>query len=68
MGFCGWSTYGPCTHDAECVRAGCDLGFVCMSVHEDVPNVVCEWEECLVPERHGYACMCVNGRCMWVGP
>lgn len=68
MGFCGWSTHGPCTYDGECRRAGCDVGFICMSMYEEPPDAICEGDECLVPERYGYACRCVNGRCMWFPP
>ncbi|MCX8172966.1 MAG: eight-cysteine-cluster domain-containing protein [Archaeoglobaceae archaeon] len=60
--FCGWSTYGECKSDAECVIDGCS-GQVCRSVLEEPVITTCEWRDCY---RNSVRCACINSACQWV--
>ncbi len=62
--FCGISTQGPCYSDSDCVIDGCSLQ-VCRSRFEESVATTCEWRECYDWKRLGYACKCIDGRCMW---
>ncbi len=33
--FCGWSTYGKCSSDEDCIKAGCSGQFVNRSLKTD---------------------------------
>ena len=63
-GFCGWSTYGRCSSDVECITGGCS-GQVCQSVHEKPVGTTCEWRDCYNSEEYGVYCGCANGMCQW---
>jgi len=63
--FCGWSTYGRCNSDEDCIRAGCS-GQVCQSKFEEPIVTICEWKECYDVKKFNIACKCFNGRCQWV--
>lgn len=65
-GFCGWSTYGKCSSDYDCVTGGCS-GQVCQSKFEEPVGTTCEWFECYDADKYGVACRCVDGKCQWVG-
>lgn len=63
--FCGWSTYGKCNSDEDCIRAGCS-GQVCQSNFEENIITTCEWLECYDARKYNVACKCVDGKCQWV--
>ena len=63
--FCGWSTYGKCNNDEDCIRSGCSKQ-VCQSKFEESIVTTCEWIDCYDANKYGVACKCVNGRCQWV--
>lgn len=63
-GFCGWSTYGKCLTDADCVRGGCS-GQVCQSRYEKPVITTCEWKKCYDPSTYGVVCACIDGKCRW---
>ncbi len=63
-GFCGFSTMGSCSEDADCMTGGCS-GQVCQSVREEPVITTCEWRDCYRAEEFGVACACLDGRCRW---
>lgn len=63
-GFCGFSTAGPCTTNADCYAGGCS-GQVCQSIEEDPIITTCEWRKCYDDEAFGVNCGCVAGNCIW---
>ncbi|MDH7594172.1 MAG: DUF333 domain-containing protein [Methanomicrobiales archaeon] len=63
-GFCGWSTFGSCVNDADCMRGGCSEQ-VCQSVNESPVVTTCEWRDCYSAGDYGLSCGCVGGRCQW---
>ena len=65
LGFCGWSTYGKCNSDEDCVRAGCSKQ-VCQSKFEKNIITTCEWLDCYDASKYEVACKCINGECQWV--
>ncbi|MET1125011.1 MAG: eight-cysteine-cluster domain-containing protein [Archaeoglobaceae archaeon] len=66
-GFCGWSTYGECSSDDDCVTDGCS-GQICRSRFEEPVVSTCEWFDCHDAAKHGVGCGCVDGRCQWTLP
>lgn len=64
-GFCGWSTYGKCNSDEDCIRAGCSQQ-VCQSKFEEPIGTTCEWLDCYDANKYGVTCECVDGKCQWV--
>ena len=60
-GFCGWSDYGSCNSDDDCIRSGCS-GQVCGSQGH---ATTCEWRDCYDPEPYGLDCECVGNQCQW---
>jgi len=62
--FCGWSTYGKCNSDEDCLRDGCSKQ-ICRSRFEEPIITTCEWKECYEASKYGVACKCVEGRCQW---
>ncbi len=64
MNFCGWSSYGRCKSDLDCVVDGCSAQ-VCRSVFEDPIVTTCEWKECYNATKFNLACKCVDGICKW---
>ncbi len=63
VGFCGWSTYGRCESDEDCVVDGCS-GQVCRSKFEEPIITTCEWLDCY--DVKGVACKCIDGKCQWI--
>ncbi len=63
LGFCGWSTYGKCESDEDCIVAGCSSQ-VCAAKNESIVTT-CEWKECYDAKKYGVSCKCINGRCQW---
>jgi len=63
--FCGWSSYGKCNSDEDCIRAGCSEQ-VCQSKFEELTATTCKWLDCYDASKYGVACKCVNGKCQWV--
>ena len=63
--FCGWSTYGRCYSDEDCVTDGCSSQ-VCRSKFEKQIITTCEWFDCYDANKYGIACKCINGKCQWV--
>jgi len=63
--FCGWSTYGKCSSDKDCITTGCSKQ-ICQSRFEKPMLTTCEWKDCYDTEKFGIACRCVEGRCQWV--
>ncbi|MCS7144554.1 MAG: DUF333 domain-containing protein [Archaeoglobaceae archaeon] len=61
--FCGWSTYGKCNSDKDCVIDGCS-GQVCRSAFEDPIVTTCEWRDCY--EKSQVRCACINNACQWI--
>lgn len=64
-GFCGWSTYGECKSDEDCVIDGCS-GQVCRSKFEEPVFTTCEWFDCYDAKKFNVACKCISGMCQWV--
>lgn len=62
--FCGSSTYGKCTSDANCLAGGCS-GQVCQSKDEEPIITTCEWEDCYDAGKFGLNCKCLNNQCQW---
>ena len=62
--FCGWSSYGKCNSDGDCIRDGCS-NQICRSRFEKPLITTCEWLDCYDAEKFGIACKCVEGRCQW---
>jgi eight-cysteine-cluster-containing protein len=63
-GFCGTSTNGTCSTDADCVSGGCS-GQVCQSASEPPVITTCEYTECYDAQRYGVGCGCHDGKCRW---
>jgi eight-cysteine-cluster-containing protein len=64
LAFCGWSTFGTCETDDDCLAGGCS-GQVCQSKNEEPVVTTCEWRECYDAEAYGVNCRCVSNRCQW---
>lgn len=62
--FCGISTNGNCTSDADCVIAGCSAQ-VCQSLSEEPIATNCEYKDCYDANASGLDCKCVGGGCKW---
>lgn len=62
--FCGWSTYGKCSTDADCVTDGCS-GQVCRSVNDKPVVTTCEFLPCYNSRAYGVSCKCVSNMCQW---
>lgn len=62
--FCGWSTYGQCLTDLDCIKGGCS-GQVCQSKQEEPIITTCEWRDCYNAKVYGLECKCVNRQCQW---
>ncbi|RLI99972.1 MAG: hypothetical protein DRP03_01910 [Candidatus Aenigmatarchaeota archaeon] len=62
--FCGWSTYGKCDSDEDCLASGCSKQ-VCQSKFEGSIITTCEWFDCYNARKFNVACKCVEGRCQW---
>ncbi len=62
--FCGWSTQGNCSTDADCVTGGCSSQ-VCQSTFEDPVMTTCEYKECYNAALYDMECKCVEGACQW---
>ena len=63
--FCGFSTYGICKTDKDCIVGGCS-GQVCRSVNEESVITTCEYRECYDASKYGLSCKCVKGKCQWI--
>jgi len=63
-GFCGWSTNGSCTSDADCTSGGCS-GQVCQSKSEEPVITTCEYKDCYNADASGVECGCLAGKCQW---
>ena len=63
-GFCGWSTYGECSSDSDCILDGCSAQ-VCQSKYEEPVATTCEWRDCYNAKMYGLKCRCIDGRCQW---
>jgi eight-cysteine-cluster-containing protein len=63
-GFCGTSTEGACSSNADCVEDGCS-GQICRSINEEPIHSTCEWRDCYNNEAYGMECGCADGRCKW---
>jgi len=64
--FCGWSTYGRCNSDNQCVQDGCN-GEVCRGFKEAPIITQCIIEPCTDAVAYGMECGCVNNQCQWHG-
>jgi len=64
--FCGYSTYGSCLTDNQCIRGGCS-GQVCQSIKEKPIATTCEYRDCYDSKKYKVSCRCVNNKCQWVG-
>lgn len=62
--FCGWSTYGNCSSDFDCIKSGCS-GQVCQSKQEKPVITTCEWRDCYDAKPYGLECKCINQQCQW---
>jgi eight-cysteine-cluster-containing protein len=63
-GFCGWSSYGKCSSDSDCILDGCSAQ-VCQSKYEEPVRTTCEWRDCYNAKMYGLKCRCIDGRCQW---
>lgn len=63
-GFCGFSSYGFCESDGDCIVTGCS-GQVCSARGESI-FTTCEWRECYDSRRFGLKCKCIANACQWV--
>jgi len=63
-GFCGRSTKGACSTDADCGTGGCS-GQVCQSRDEEPIITTCEYRDCYNARQYGIQCKCVNQGCQW---
>lgn len=63
--FCGWSSYGKCNNNRDCIADGCS-GQVCKSKFEEQMITSCEWLDCYDAKKFNVACKCIDGRCQWV--
>ena len=63
--FCGWSTFGNCSTDSECIRGGCN-GEVCQSEFEEKVLTRCDDRDCYNPNFYSLSCLCVGKECQWV--
>jgi len=62
--FCGSSTYGACTTDADCTSGGCS-GQVCQSRSEESRATTCEYRQCYNAGNYGLGCGCIKNQCQW---
>lgn len=62
--FCGTSTNGPCSVDADCITGGCS-GQVCQSKSEEPVITTCEYRDCYNAQVYGLTCGCKNKKCQW---
>jgi len=63
--FCGYSTYGYCETDRDCIQGGCS-GQVCAS-RDEISNLIttCEYRECYNAKEYGLSCRCIENKCQW---
>lgn len=59
--FCGWSDYGFCNKDNDCLRSGCS-NQVC-GVKSYITT--CEWSDYYNPIPYGLYCGCRKNSCQW---
>ncbi len=64
VSFCGWSTYGKCNSNADCVVDGCSSQ-VCRSKFEQPITTICEWLDCYDKAKFRIACKCIDKKCQW---
>jgi len=64
--FCGWSTYGKCSNDKDCIIDGCSTQ-VCRSKLENQIITTCEWIDCYDANKYGVECKCIDEKCQWAG-
>jgi len=62
--FCGRSSNGQCSSDADCITGGCS-GQVCQSKNEEPIITTCEYTDCYNPQPYGVTCSCKAGKCQW---
>jgi eight-cysteine-cluster-containing protein len=62
--FCGTSTNGQCSTDADCMTGGCS-GQVCQSRSEEQVITTCEYTECYNASAYNLTCKCVDKKCQW---
>jgi eight-cysteine-cluster-containing protein len=62
--FCGWSTYGNCIYDSDCIVSGCSSQ-ICQSKEEGAIITTCEWKDCYDAENYNLKCKCIEGKCQW---
>lgn len=62
--FCGYSTFGSCVSDSECIPGGCSAQ-VCLSRSEEPIMTTCEDKVCYESEKYNLTCNCVQGKCQW---
>jgi len=62
--FCGTSTNGQCSSDADCMIGGCS-GQVCQSKSEEPIITTCEYTDCYNPQPYGLTCGCKASKCQW---
>ena len=64
-GFCGRSTYGKCSSDADCIQGGCS-GQICHSKYDERIITTCEYRDCYNAQAYNLKCKCVAGKCQWM--
>jgi len=62
--FCGRSTDGKCSSDADCRQGGCS-GQICQSKYEEKIFTTCEYRDCYNAKAYNLKCQCVAGKCRW---
>jgi len=62
--FCGFSTYGYCMSDSDCVMGGCS-NQICQSKNEEPIITTCEFKECYNYKKYNLKCRCIDNKCQW---
>jgi len=63
--FCGWSSYGKCNSNEDCITNGCSAQ-ICRSRFEEPIITICEWKKCYEASKYRVTCKCIEGKCQWV--
>lgn len=61
-GFCGYSTFGSCDINADCITSGCS-GENCQSKTEEMGPSSCVVRDCY-PSKDT-ECKCISKKCQW---
>ena len=62
--FCGFSTFGRCSSDIDCMKGGCS-GQACQSRYEKPVITICDMRQCYDAKAYGLGCKCIRNKCQW---